>query len=163
MGVTGIRHDTVPQGGRRTRRSPRERWLHALARPMLNRVSERPTNEGDVMTRRSRIVGGSLLLLGAAACGSKQPPEPAITPTPAVHELARLQDMGRLDAVRLSCAADAAIPAVQGAIRLASEPPQEVPRTPVNLSRHAQSVQQSMSGSERLSASMRRATAARAG
>ena len=51
------------------------------------------------------------LLVGTlAACGGGQAAPAGPTPTPAVHQLAMLQERGQLDPARLVCAAEAAAP-----------------------------------------------------
>ena len=60
--------------------------------------------------RNASRLGWMATALLATACGGAR--TPADVPTPAVHELARLQDAGQLDQSRLACAAVALAPAV---------------------------------------------------
>lgn len=67
--------------------------------------------------RKARAIVPLLFVCGVTACSSGTPPEPAIVPTPAVHAFARLQKTGELDPGRLSCAADAVLPRIEGETR----------------------------------------------
>ena len=103
-----------------------------------------------------------LALAVASGCGGARAASDAPLPTPAVHELARLQQDGRIDPHRLSCAAVELAPLIED---LAPVLPvlwgASTPRYYYGGSSHARSVQDGMAASDTRNAAMRGASQAR--
>jgi hypothetical protein len=102
------------------------------------------------------------IVVAAAGCGGSRAPDSPGAPTPAVHQLASLQEQGRLDPSRLACSAitlDLAAqelgPLLPGLYNPATRPVEEP------TSSHARDVQRGMAASDSRSASMRIASQAR--
>mgnify|MGYP006969396477 FL=1 len=103
-----------------------------------------------------------VVIATATGCGGARAPSDAPLPTPAVHELARLQQEGRIDPVRLTCAAVELAPVIED---LAPILPvlwgASTPSYSFEGASHARSVQDGMAASDTRNAAMRNASQAR--
>jgi hypothetical protein len=104
------------------------------------------------------------LAVTASGCGSAGTTSEATLPTPAVRQLAMLQQAGQLDPARLECSAEALAPRTRELISvlptLYESRPARPPSTRIS-SAHARSVQQGMASGDAWNGALRRASAAR--